>query len=96
MNRHRIMFIALVTLVIAACKPEAPIEAPKSVKYYEDNAAERKSMLVRCKDLPGDATKDPNCSNARQAELASAARASTGTVNFKDTKVPYQDSKTPK
>lgn len=77
--------LAVLSAVAAGCGPAVE---PKSVKFYEENAADRKAMLVRCKDLSGDASKDADCTNARQAELSAAARAPTGTVDFKGVKVP--------
>lgn len=78
--------IAVSSILLVSC--QQPVPETKSVKYYAENPVERKSALVRCRDLPTDASKNADCVNARQAELTAAAKAPTGTVDFKNTKVP--------
>jgi hypothetical protein len=45
------------------------------VRWYNAHAVERKSMLEKCHNNPGQLTKTPNCVNAEQAAREAMALA---------------------
>lgn len=63
----------LVALLLALlCSPvfaETPQDV-KGVKWYQEHPEERKAMLDRCNDNPGQLRNDPNCINAIRAALS--------------------------
>ncbi len=57
--------LALTSLALAACSPQAPTH---DRAYYAANATERASMVATCQADPGRLAATPNCVNAQAAD----------------------------
>ncbi len=57
--------LALTSLALAACSPQAPTH---DKAYYAANATERASMVATCQADPGRLAATPNCVNAQAAD----------------------------
>ncbi len=60
----RLTAACLLVLLASACK-----EKVFDVKYYENCVDDRKAMVKRCKNNPGELAETPNCQNAEIADL---------------------------
>jgi hypothetical protein len=64
----RLCLEIVVTLsAVTACAP-APKQAQHAVDHYRSHPGERREVLERCTNDPGDEERTPNCVNARAAE----------------------------
>lgn len=52
-------------VILAGCGENTPVQA---VDWYKAHDVERKEMIVKCKDNPGELAASPNCINAQQAQ----------------------------
>ena len=57
--------LALTSLALAACSPQAPAHDKAD---YAANASERASMVATCQADPGRLAATPNCVNAQAAD----------------------------
>lgn len=59
------IYLAIASLLaaLAGCS-----ESTQTVEWYKEHEAERKTMLEKCRNNPGDLAASPNCVNARQAQ----------------------------
>jgi hypothetical protein len=57
--------LALTSLALAACSPQAPTH---DKAYYAANANERASMVATCQADPGRLAATPGCVNAQAAD----------------------------
>lgn len=57
--------LALTSLALAACSPQAPTH---DKAYYAANASERTSTVATCQADPGRLAATPNCVNAQAAD----------------------------
>lgn len=78
-----ILFFAL-TIFISGCKEENLLskQEVKSVEYYKNNQEERKSVLEECVENPGKYENNPNCKNAKAAELQSYSGRDNSNYRF--------------
>ena len=75
MNKLNILFIITSVLFISACNEEeskVDIETKKEtvhkVDWYKEHDAERKDMVAKCQNNPGELMMTPNCVNANKAK----------------------------
>ncbi|MEB1609826.1 EexN family lipoprotein [Xanthomonas campestris pv. campestris] len=61
---------------------QAPAATPKTVTYYAEHNDERKTVLTRCRDNPGELRETPDCVNAERAD-AKKALARRGHLDLK-------------
>ncbi|MDR2696167.1 MAG: EexN family lipoprotein [Deltaproteobacteria bacterium] len=60
--------VVLASCVFAGCKePE-----PKTVSWWMEHPVERKAMVAKCRDNPGQGRHNPDCINAERANYAAA------------------------
>jgi len=52
-------------------KAEAEPEVVQTVDWYKEHATERRAMLDKCKNNPGELAATPNCVNASRADSSS-------------------------
>ncbi|MCE4551929.1 EexN family lipoprotein [Xanthomonas hortorum] len=79
MNIHR--WLAALTCGLALTS-QAHADAPKTVTYYAEHNDERKTVLTRCRDNPGELRETPDCVNAERAD-AKKALARRGHLDLK-------------
>lgn len=64
------------SMILAACLAGcSPAPEPRSIKFYEDNSAERNATLQRCRELMEDPSKDADCTNAQRWRQAREKRS---------------------
>lgn len=62
----RTIFTSIAAAVtLCGCGEKTPTQ---TVEWYKNNDAERKAMIGKCKDNPGELAASPNCVNAQQAQ----------------------------
>lgn len=80
-NVTLILAIAGLLTALTGCneekKAEAEPEVVQTVDWYKEHAAERRVMLDKCKNNPGELAATPNCVNASRAD-ASATWSARG------------------
>lgn len=64
-----LLIALLLTILYSSALAETTPDV-KGVKWYQDHPEERKAMLDRCNDNPGQLRNDPNCINAKRAALS--------------------------
>lgn len=64
-----IFALIVAAAVLAGCGEKEPT---RSVDWYKEHAAERKELLEKCRNHPGELENSPNCINAQEAEDQSA------------------------
>lgn len=71
---------------------QAPAATPKTVTYYDEHDGERKAVLARCRDNPGQLRDTPDCVNAERADaqkdLARRAHLDLKPLTAEDFKKP--------
>ncbi|MFA4626403.1 EexN family lipoprotein [Xanthomonas perforans] len=73
----------IVSLVCGlALSSQAHAATPKTVSYYSEHGEERKVVLSRCRDNPGELRETPDCVNAEKAD-ANKALARRGHLDLK-------------
>ncbi|MDY4284354.1 MULTISPECIES: EexN family lipoprotein [Xanthomonas] len=65
-----------------ALSSQANANTPKTVSYYSEHGEERKAVLARCRDNPGELRETPDCVNAERAD-AKKALARRGHLDLK-------------
>lgn len=79
MKRTLAMGLAAAVLVaLSGCKEDdAPVQ---TTDWYKEHAAERKAMLAKCNENPGERMATPNCVNAARADSATTWGARGGGI----------------
>ena len=69
----KLSIVLAIAALLAGCGENTPVQ---TVDWYKTHDAERKEMLAKCKNNPGELAASPNCLNAQQAdnEKANARR----------------------
>ena len=71
----RLIPIFIVPLfLLFGCGEAKKTEPTQTVEWYSSHDQERKEMLGKCRDNPGELGGTPNCTNAVIAERSSAAK----------------------
>ncbi|MBB5876171.1 EexN family lipoprotein [Xanthomonas sp. 3498] len=65
-----------------ALSSQAQAATPKTVSYYSEHGEERRVVLARCRDNPGELRDTPDCVNAERAD-AKKALARRGHLELK-------------
>ena len=60
----KVSFALAVAVILAGCGESAPV---RTVDWYKSHDAERKSMILKCEENPGELATTPNCINAKTA-----------------------------
>jgi len=60
----KVSFVLAVAVILAACGESTPVQ---TVDWYKNHDAERKGMILKCEENPGELAKTPNCINAKTA-----------------------------
>ncbi|KHK65304.1 EexN family lipoprotein [Pseudomonas frederiksbergensis] len=60
----KLSFVLAVTVILAGCGESTPVQ---TVDWYKNHDAERKGMIVKCEENPGELAATPNCINAKTA-----------------------------
>lgn len=79
MNIHRWLAALACGLAVSS---QALAATPKTVNYYAEHNEERKAVLARCRDNPGELRETPDCVNAERAD-AKKALARRGHLDLK-------------
>ena len=53
--------------LLAGCKEEAKTNQVQTIDWYKSHEKERKELIAKCNNNPGELRDDPNCINARIA-----------------------------
>lgn len=67
MKKFYALFV--VAAVLTGCGDKTPVQ---TVEWYKDHDAERKEMVAKCGDNPGQNELTANCVNAKQADKEKA------------------------
>lgn len=59
------VFGFILAALITGCGKSEPVQ---TVDWYKEHQAERKAMLEKCRNNPGELRGDKNCINAQKAE----------------------------
>ena len=60
----KISFVLAVAVILAGCGESTPVQ---TVDWYKNHDAERKGMILKCEENPGELAATPNCINAKTA-----------------------------
>lgn len=60
----KLSFVLAVAVILAGCGESTPVQ---TVDWYKNHDAERKGMIVKCEENPGELAATPNCINAKTA-----------------------------
>ncbi|EMP3151376.1 EexN family lipoprotein [Salmonella enterica] len=69
MKKLMVLVLAGALSVLAGCKEEEA-EVVQSVDWYKQHTTERKDMLAKCNENPGERMATPNCVNASRADAS--------------------------
>ncbi|MDP4573448.1 EexN family lipoprotein [Pseudomonas sp. LPH60] len=69
----KIFTLVVIATALSGCGDSAPVQ---TVDWYKGHEVERKEMIAKCDDNPGQTAMGANCTNAKQAdnEKANARR----------------------
>ncbi|HET9239204.1 MAG TPA: EexN family lipoprotein [Oligoflexus sp.] len=59
------VLIVVTSFIAAGCEKEKDV---KTVEWFKEHEKERREMLAKCNDNPGELIATPNCFNANRAE----------------------------
>ncbi|EJQ0681022.1 EexN family lipoprotein [Pseudomonas aeruginosa] len=79
MKKMMVLVMAGALSVLAGCK-EDKTEVVQSVEWYKAHTAERKDMLAKCNENPGERMATPNCVNASRADSSTTWGARGGGI----------------
>ena len=68
MKKTAVMMLAAAAAALAGCKEDKPQEVVQTVEWFKAHDTERKEMIAKCKNNPGELAASPNCINAQQAQ----------------------------
>ncbi|WP_448649546.1 EexN family lipoprotein [Pseudomonas corrugata] len=60
----KVSIVLAVAVILAGCGESTPVQ---TVDWYKDHDAERKGMIAKCEENPGELATTPNCINAKTA-----------------------------
>lgn len=84
MKKAAMMILAASALIaLTGCKedqPKAETETVRSVEWFKEHKAERKTQLNECKKNPGELAATPNCVNASRADSSSTWESRGGGI----------------
>lgn len=60
----KVSFVLAVAVILAGCGESTTV---RTVDWYKNHDAERKSMILKCEESPGELATTPNCINAKTA-----------------------------
>ncbi|ROM69253.1 hypothetical protein BK653_14930 [Pseudomonas brassicacearum] len=60
----KVSFVLAVAVILAGCGESTPVQ---TVDWYKNHDAERKGMILKCEENPGELATKPNCINAKTA-----------------------------
>lgn len=66
----KLSIVLAIVAILSGCGESTPVQ---TVEWYKEHDAERRDMLTKCKNNPGELENSPNCINAQQAENEKAA-----------------------
>lgn len=69
----RTLLVPLIALVIVGCNSRVE-DTTQTVEWFSKNPNDRKAMLAKCRDNPGELAATPNCVNASVAERSAATK----------------------
>ncbi len=80
MFTQRRLFLVLIVGILTITIPRTgltkePLDPVRDVQWYKKHKAERKSVLAKCHNNPGQLALTPNCVNAEQAARGVTASA---------------------
>ena len=63
----------LISLVMLGCNSRVE-DTTQTVDWFSKNQNDRKAMLTKCREMPGELSATPNCVNASVAERSAATK----------------------
>ncbi|HNW02846.1 MAG TPA: EexN family lipoprotein [Burkholderiaceae bacterium] len=69
----RTLLAPLISLLMLGCNSRVE-DTTQTVEWFSKNPNDRKAMLAKCRDNPGELSATPNCVNASVAERSAATK----------------------
>lgn len=79
MKHTKPLFLALLLVAVAGCKPD-PLAPARDVAHFKAHPDERADVLAKCEADPGQLKEHPNCVNARQAQWDESMKSDNNAV----------------